>query len=151
VSALWWFLFGLAIAVLELVQPGFIVIFFAIGAWVTALVVWLGGAESLNAQLLVFLFSSVASLLALRKWLQSTLQGHVSEKELSDSKLDDFLGHKAKVTSDISPDTSDGRVEFRGTEWTATARESIPSGTTVRIVSKKNLTLGVEPVNRKQA
>jgi len=148
VSALLWFLFGLGIMVLELVQPGFIVIFFGIGAWITALVVWLGGVESLNIQLLVFLISSILSLLALRKWLQSTLQGHVSETEVSESKLDDFLGHKAKVTTDVSPDTADGRVEFRGTEWSATAKAPIPAGTTVRIVSKKNLTLGVEPINR---
>ena len=58
VSALLWFLFGLGIMVLELVQPGFIVIFFGIGAWVTALLVWLGVLQSLNAQLLAFLASS---------------------------------------------------------------------------------------------
>ena len=147
-SALLWFLLGLGVMALELVLPGFVIIFFGIGAWVTALVVWLGLASSFNAQLLVFLAGSLASLFALRRWLQGTLQGHVSEKELSESELDDFVGHKAKVTAAISPDTTEGRVEFRGTDWTATSKAPIAANTTVRIVWKKNLTLGVEPVTR---
>jgi membrane protein implicated in regulation of membrane protease activity len=133
--------------VVELALPGFVVIFFGIGAWITALFVWLGLLETLNAQLLVFLGASVLSLVALRSWLQRTLQGRVTERELSESRLDDFVGHKAKVTVAISPDSDDGRVEFRGTEWAATAKVAIAAEATVRIVSKDNLTLRVVPIN----
>jgi membrane protein implicated in regulation of membrane protease activity len=45
------------------------------------------------------------------------------------------------------PDTTEGRVDFRGTEWTARARAPVSAGTTVRILAKDNLTLRVEPVN----
>jgi membrane protein implicated in regulation of membrane protease activity len=150
VSALLWFVLGLVVMALELFLPGFVLVFFGIGAWITALVVWLGLVHGFNGQLFVFLGGSLASLFALRRWLQGTLQGHVSEKELSESKLDDFVGHKAKVTTAISPDTSEGRVEFRGTQWKATSKTSIAADTTVRIVWKKNLTLGVEPITRNQ-
>lgn len=145
-SALWWFLIGLGVMLVELALPGFVIIFFGIGAWITALFVWLGFLESLNAQLIAFLGASIVSLVALRGWLQRTLQGRVSDQELSETRLDDFIGHKAKVTVAISPDTTDGRVDFRGTEWAATAKVAIASDATVRIVSKNNLTLRVEPI-----
>ena len=88
----------------------------------------------------------LASLLALRGWLQRTLQGRVSDTELSDTRLDDFIGNKAKVTVAISPDSTDGRVDFRGTQWAASAKVAISAEATVRIVSKDNLTLRVEPI-----
>lgn len=145
-SALWWFLIGLGIMLVELALPGFVIIFFGIGAWITALFAWLGVLDSLNAQLLGFVGASLASLLALRGWLQRTLQGRVSDTELSDTRLDDFIGNKAKVTVAISPDSTDGRVDFRGTQWAASAKVAIPAEATVRIVSKNNLTLRVEPI-----
>ncbi len=144
-SALWWFLIGLGIMLVELALPGFVIIFFGIGAWITALFAWLGVLDSLNAQLLAFVGTSIVSLLALRGWLQRTLQGRVSDTELSDTRLDDFIGHKAKVTVAISPDST-GRVDFRGTGWPASAKVAIPAEATVRIVSKDNLTLRVEPI-----
>jgi membrane protein implicated in regulation of membrane protease activity len=146
-SALWWFLIGLGMMVLELALPGFIVIFFGIGAWITAAVTALNLTTTLNGQLLVFLTTSVASVLVLRRWLQGTLKGRVTRQTVSETKLDDFVGHKAKVTVALSPEATEGRVEFRGTEWTATARKPISVGTTVRILAKDNLTLLVEPVS----
>ena len=145
-SAMWWFLIGLGIMLVELALPGFVIIFFGIGAWITAFLVWVGVLDSLNAQLLAFVGASIASLLALRGWLQRTLQGRVSDEELSETGLDDFIGHKAKVSVAISPDSTEGRVDFRGTGWAASARVAIPAEVTVRIVSKDNLTLQVEPI-----
>ena len=124
-------------------------IFFGIGAWLVALLSYLGAISALNTQLLVFLTTSVASLLLLRRWLRNTLQGRVTEAEDSDESLDDFAGRNAKVVVAISPDTDDGRVEFRGTQWTATAEESISEGETVLILTKDNLTLLVAPINKK--
>ena len=145
-SAMWWFLIGLGIMLVELALPGFVIIFFGIGAWITAFLVWVGVLDSLNAQLLAFVGASIVSLLALRGWLQRTLQGRVSDEELSETGLDDFIGHKAKVSVAISPDSTEGRVDFRGTGWAASARVAIPAEVTVRIVSKDNLTLQVEPI-----
>lgn len=143
---MWWFLIGLGIMLVELALPGFVIIFFGIGAWITAFLVWVGVLDSLNAQLLAFVGASIASLLALRGWLQRTVQGRVSDEELSETGLDDFIGHKAKVSVAISPDSTEGRVDFRGTGWAASARVAIPAEVTVRIVSKDNLTLQVEPI-----
>ncbi len=145
-SALWWFLIGLGVMLVELALPGFVIIFFGIGAWITALFVWLGVLENLNAQLLGFVGASIVSLLALRGWLQKTMQGRVSDTELSDTRLDDFIGNKAKVTVAITPDSTEGRVDFRGTQWAASAKVAIPAEAMVRIVSKDNLTLRVEPI-----
>ncbi len=145
---LWWFVIGLGFMVVELMGPGFFLIFFSIGALLTALLSYLGAISALNTQLLVFLTTSIASLLLLRRWLRRTLQGRVTEAEASEEALDDFAGKKAKVVVAISPDTGEGRVEYRGTQWTATAEEPISEGKTVLILAKENLTLRVKPTDK---
>ncbi len=82
----------------------------------------------------------------MRKWLRRTFQGIVTEAKASETNLDDFAGHNARVITAISPNTDAGRVEYRGTQWTATAMEPISEGTTVLILTKENLTLHVTPI-----
>ena len=71
-----WFLLGIGLAFLELYLPGFIVLFFGIGCWVTAgaLLLWDMG---LSLQILLFITSAVASLLLLRKWLMRIFRGGI--------------------------------------------------------------------------
>ena len=64
-----WFLVGLGMFLLELVSPGFFILFFGIGAWIVALLCYFAPL-SLNAQLFSFIVASVVSLLLLRKWLR---------------------------------------------------------------------------------
>ena len=54
-----WFLVGLGLLLLELVLPGLVILFFGVGAWVTALVCAFTDI-SLNWQILIFLVASLA-------------------------------------------------------------------------------------------
>jgi inner membrane protein len=66
-SDLLWFVVGLVLMLAELGLNRFVIVFFGIGAWITAICVALGIANAFIVQLLIFLPSSVVSLLALRK------------------------------------------------------------------------------------
>jgi inner membrane protein len=137
-----WFLIGLALLLAELVLPGLIVIFFGVGAWLTALA-FLIFDLSFNAQLIVFMLSSVFSLLLFRK----SLQKRWWEKRHSVNELtDEFLGRTCSVTVPILPGPAGGKVNFKGTTWKALANVEIPAGETVRIIGKDSIVLLVEPV-----
>jgi membrane protein implicated in regulation of membrane protease activity len=146
-AELLWFLLGLVLILSELALPGFVIIFFGIGAWITALGVFLGVADSFNVQLLIFLLSSILSLVLFRKQGKRYFQGRVSHKLDDVATLDDVRGERALVIEDIVPQTLSGRVEFHGTHWRATADQEIKKGTPVEILERRDLTLKVKPLS----
>lgn len=127
-----WFILSVVIAFLELYLPGFILLFFAIGCLSTAaalLVLDIG----LTQQILIFLITSITSLLFLRKWMIRTFRGTSSSN--NDDDFDDFpYGVQVQVLQKISPRKA-GRIQYRGTAWDAVADESIEQGETAEIVS----------------
>jgi membrane protein implicated in regulation of membrane protease activity len=137
-----WFVLGFVFFLLEFAIPGLIVLFFGIGAWVVALICLIAD-PSLNVQLIVFIITSLLSILILRKWLQTRFFGFSGSDMSTDVELDDFSGKKAVVTVAISSENA-GKVEFRGTQWKAESDKEIPEGATVTITKKDNLTLKVE-------
>lgn len=141
---LFWFLLGLGLLLAELVVPGFVIVFFGVGAWVTALGIALGILPSFNSQLLVFLGASIASLVLFRKKGRAIFEGRVSGKQVTD--MEDVRGSKVIVTVDITPNALNGKVEFNGTAWQAQADVPIARGTTVEIVERKDLVLRVKPI-----
>lgn len=141
-----WFILGLALLLAELALPGFVIIFFGIGAWVTTLAIWLGWAESFTTQLLIFLVSSILSLVLFRKQGKNYFQGRVSRKVDDVTALDDVKGERAVVVEDILPTRLSGKVELHGTRWDATSDQEIHKGALVEILQRDNLTLKVKPL-----
>jgi membrane protein implicated in regulation of membrane protease activity len=137
-----WFLIGLALLLLEFALPGLIVFFFGLGAWIVALVCLLTDI-SLNAQLLVFIISSVLSLVCLRKWLKGLFKGFIVSRQKTSENIEEFIGKRAVVKEKITPQVP-GKVEFHGTNWAAEADEEIAAETPVKIVGKDNITLKVK-------
>lgn len=125
-----WFLVGIGLAFVELMLPGFILLFFSIGCLVTA------GASllfdlSFTGQLSVFIVTSIVSLLSLRKWLMSVFRGKSSNG--GQTEFDDFpFGVRVTVIKTITPEIS-GRIQYRGAPWDAVAAETIEAGSTVEI------------------
>ena len=135
-----WFLIGVGLLLLELVVPGLILLFFGVGAWITAAVL-LGVDLSFNNQLLIFVFTSVASLLLLRRSIK---------KRYTDSNMEGFgdsdngfIGSRAISLTAIGP-ANDGKVEFNGSQWEACSNENIEPRMAVRIIGIKSIKLIVE-------
>jgi membrane protein implicated in regulation of membrane protease activity len=137
-----WFLVGLALLVLELATPGLIIGFFGVGAWIVA-IVCLFAEIGLNTQLIIFIASSVLSLVLLRRWIKGIFLGHAESKQDLKHDLEEFVGQRARVTQKIVPKLG-GKVEFHGSNWEAQAEQEIAEGTVVEIVGKDNITFKVK-------
>ncbi len=134
-----WFLIGLGLLLLELAIPGLVILFFGAGAWITALVCAITDIN-LNWQILIFLVASLLGLVLLRKYLKKRFFGR-TDKEIED-QLEEFIGHKAKAVEDFKNGT--GKVEFKGTRWTARSKDPVAKGDWVIIRSKDSLIFNVE-------
>jgi len=140
-----WFLVGLGLLLLELVLPGLVILFFGAGAWVTALVCAITDIR-LNVQILIFLVASLLGLILLRKYLKNRFFSR-KDTETQD-QLEEFIGHRAKAVEDFKEGI--GKVEFKGTRWSARSESPVSRGQWVNIVSKDSLTLNVNPENSKK-
>ncbi|GEO03540.1 membrane protein [Adhaeribacter aerolatus] len=142
--AVLWFIAGLALLLAELALPGLIILFFGVGAWLTALV-YLFFDIGFNTQLVVFMLSSVLALALLRRYLLKTDNATVTF--LNTNELNqDFIGHTCTVSEPIAPGPAGGRVQFRGTNWKARAEVPVTAGETVRIIAQDSIVLIVEPL-----
>jgi membrane protein implicated in regulation of membrane protease activity len=141
-----WFLAGIACYVVELALPGFIIFFFGIGAWCTALVLVVADV-SLTAQLVVFLVCSLLTLGLLRTKLQTVFYGGSTEED--DSVNVDPAPATGIVTRAIVP-PAEGQVKYGGSFWRAVAEEPIGENTMVVIKEKKDLMVKVRPLDAGQ-
>jgi membrane protein implicated in regulation of membrane protease activity len=137
-AAVVWFIIGFALFLLEFVLPGLILFFFAVGAWIVA-ILSLFFDLSINLQLIIFLVSSVLTILLFRKWVKKIIwtRKHSSEIE------DEFLGKTGKAETYISPGKN-GKVDFKGTSWDARSEDIIEPGENVTIIGNDSILLIVK-------
>lgn len=141
-----WFLIGILFYVVELAMPGFIVFFFGIGAWCTALTVYLTDIPT-SGQLGVFLVTSLITLFALRKYIQTVFTGSAQHDDAS--IMAESVADTGVVTEDIVPPGT-GRVKYGGSFWKASADEPISTGTIVKIINQDNLVVKVCPLSESE-
>jgi inner membrane protein len=139
-----WFLIGLGLFLLELVVPGFIILFFGVGAWITA-ILCLFANPGTNLQIIIFAITSVISLIIFRRLIKKKF--FYSREDNSGAVEDEFTGREAHAVSDFGPG-SKGKVEFKGTTWNAESEHEIKTGQLVIIIEKESFKLIVEPKNK---
>jgi len=135
-----WFLVGLGLLLIELILPGLVILFFGTGAWVTALVCAITDI-SLNWQILIFLVASLLGLVLLRKYLKKRFFSKTDK--VTQDQLEEFIGRKAQAVEAFKEGA--GKVEFKGTRWSARCDEAVSKGQWVIITNKESLTLIVKP------
>ena len=138
-----WIYAGLALALMELAAPGFVLCFFGLAAaTVGALRLAFGEAFGLTWQLAAFSVFSILYIVLLRRCLKKIFVG---DKEGAAGLKPEFVGRVGRVTEAIeSP--KPGRVMIGDAEWTATADSPLAAGTDVRVVAQQNLTMKVEAI-----
>ena len=137
-----WFVVGIAMLLLELAAPGLIIAFFGMGAVLVG-AICLFVDIPVNAQLAIFILSSLLLLIALRRHLKVIFMGSVSSRPEADEDPSDLIGKRAVVVREIRRGVR-GRVEIHGTGWAAESDGDIPEGTTVEIIGKDSITLKVK-------
>lgn len=128
-----WALAGVACIVLEALFPGLIILFFGLGALLTAGATALFGLF-LEQQLLVFVVTTLGTLLSLRNLFRTVFRGAGKGGEHLDARLGNYVGEAGVVTEAI-PAGGSGRVKVRGSFYTATASADLPVGQAVKVVA----------------
>jgi membrane protein implicated in regulation of membrane protease activity len=143
-TVLWWqwLIFGLVLMLAELLLPGgFYFIFFGVAAVVVGLVVGLGATTDTTTEIALFVVMAVLSLVVFRgrllKWFQADPQ---------QPPVDQLIGEVGVANEDLSPGQV-GRVELRGTAWSARNDSAtvLARGVRVRVTRVDGLTLHVKP------
>ncbi len=138
-----WLIIGMVLMMLELVVPGFVIIFFGIGAVLVGLLTWLIPGLSDIAQLFLLPILSIAGLAVFRRYFVKRVvkAGTETGTNFDDN---DCIGKVVKVVEAIAPETP-GKVELNGVNWTASCESAVSVGQNVKIVSRSGLTLVVVP------
>ena len=141
---IWWYwlVLGLVLIALEMVSAGgFYIIFFGVAAVIVAGLAGSGLVDTNWIQWLLFSVLSVASLVLFRNPLMRTL--NLGEGA---ADIDTLAGETGTALEDMSVGAN-GRVELRGTTWSArnTGSTPLPRGHRCVVVRAERLTLLVKP------
>ena len=137
-----WLVVGLVLVALEMAASGgFYVIFFGVAAMAIAALRVVDVADPIWVQLLLFSVISVTSLLVFRQRLLKRWQ-----LEGGPSDMDSLVGDTAFALEDIAAG-ADGRVELRGSTWSArnSTSEGIAKGRRCTVIRTDRLMLFVRP------
>lgn len=140
-----WLYVGAGLMLAEILTPGFVMFFFGLSAaTVGAFVLLLPDPfnPSFKWQLAFFSLFSLIYLVTLRRYVKKVFLGDNGKGR---TLADEFAGRIGEVSVAIEPGLT-GRVVIGDAEWSAESGESIPAGTKVRVVTRKNLTLTVKRV-----
>ena len=141
-TLLWWYwvVFGLILVVAELAAAGgFYIIFFGIGAIVVGLLSLFGLAGPEWVQLLLFSALSIGALLLFRSRLL-----HWFKSDTQRPAIDTLVGEIGTAGENLDPGAV-GRLELRGTLWSARNDSQAPigQGARCRVVRVEGLVLHV--------
>ncbi len=133
-----WMALGAALAIAELIAPGYFLIWLAAAAFVTGLVA-AAMPIGLNAEILLFVVLCALALAAARRWF--ALHPGVSADPMLNDRGGQLVGQSAVVTHVIEGGT--GRVRHGDTEWLVRGPDAAP-GTRMRITGSEGTVLIVE-------
>lgn len=137
----YWLIAAAVLLIVEIATAGFGVIFFSVGALVSALVAFFA-PSAFTWQIVVFAIVSFLSFIFVRPVVMRFL-----EKRSGDVKTnaDALLGRKAIVSETIDAVAHTGRVAIDGDDWKAVAESGtvIEKGSEVTVVGRDSIILTV--------
>lgn len=136
----WWAL-AAVLLVFEMMLPGVVFLFLAVGAAASGAFLLVVSDLSLELQLFVFAVVSVASAVVLRPTLKRLQQSRVGEANLN-ARGDSLIGRTIVLDAPILG--GQGRVKLGDGSWTATGPDMV-AGTRVRVAAVNGTELRVEP------
>ncbi len=141
-----WFVAGVLFLFLEVVTPGFFLIFFGLGAWAVAAVTFFAPLPA-GLQWVLFMAVSIASLLMLRKRLKLLFEGRLAKDDNIEDPIfsGQYIGREVVVLKEVAPGRP-GLVELHGSNWQARTEGSgtFQEGARVTVRGLDGLTLIVE-------
>lgn len=143
-SALVWLIIGIALAALEAVVPGTVIIWFGLGGLCTSLLVKIGILTNTIAQWVFFFFSSLGFLFLWIFVLKNRFEKKSTQND-RDPTLDELQGTVTKPISPGVPGNVELTTNYHGLKtWPAESKESIPAGTVVKVIETNGIHLVVQ-------
>ena len=139
---LFWYWWALAAVLLicEMLLPGVVFLFIAIGAAVTGLIVLIASGAALEFQLVVFAIVSVVSAVALRPYFKR-LQSRTADATLN-ARGEALVGREFILDQPIL--AGRGRIKLGDGSWIVTGPDMV-AGAKVRVAAVSGTELRVEP------
>ena len=134
----WWALAALML-VCEMLLPGVVFLFLAIGAAVAGLLLLIVADLSLEIQLVVFAIVSVASAIGLRRYLRGLQPG---TSEVLNARGEALVGKVFVLDQPIL--AGRGRIKLGDGSWIVTGPDMV-AGAKVRVAAVNGTELRVEP------
>ena len=138
-----WMVLGLVLLGLEILAPGFFLIWVGIAAVVVgalSLALWDAGFWTWQVQVLIFLAIAIASVFAGRAL---TRRGDVSDEPLLNQRSAQLVGKTATLHEAIV--NGQGRIKIGDTTWSVSGPD-LDAGTQVRVTGAADMKLTVEAV-----
>jgi membrane protein implicated in regulation of membrane protease activity len=132
-----WIIIGLVLAALEMVVPGFILIWFGVAGVVTGILAFF--IKSAYWQLGIF--AVLSGILVIASQIISRRMSKPGSDPVGATRL---IGVEGTVLRPIAPPEM-GRVKVLGEEWRAESKTALEEGTKVKITSVEGTHLVVEP------
>jgi len=136
-----WIIAGLIIAALEMVVPGFVIIWFGVAAVVTGVLALF--VRSTWAQAGIFVVLS-GLLVFLAQWISR----RITRPEPEPAGANRMPGATGVVVQEVGPGRV-GRVKVTGEEWRAEAEEELGQGTRIRVLKVDGTRLIVEAAEKR--
>lgn len=133
-----WLGFFIAAVIFEFLTVDFVSIWFAIAAIPSFLLAIF--EQSVFLQIIVFVIIATGLLLFTRP----AMMKYIKTNEIK-TNVDSIVGTTGIVTKDITPD-SIGRVNIRGADWSAVAKESITVDERIRVLDVEGVKVIVEKI-----
>lgn len=141
----YWIGAGIALAVLELVVPGAVLVFLGAAAVIVGLLLMAGLISGIVQAFTAWFIISLVLLFTLRGLVQRFMPGDQSWQSTDEDA--DAYGLIVDVVETIEK-MEQGRINFRDSTWPATCYEqTLEAGAKARIVTRDNLLWVVEPVD----
>jgi inner membrane protein len=135
-----WILVGLGLLFVEMATPGgFVALFFGLSGIVVGILVGLGWAGPSWMHWLLFSVFAIVMLALLRGPLHARLNLRGSRRS-----VDSLAGEGGVILLDV-PENGVGKVEVRGSSWTARGLVPLKKGQRCRVDRVDGLTLWVGP------
>ncbi|MEO0081948.1 MAG: NfeD family protein [candidate division WOR-3 bacterium] len=140
-SPVFWIVAGLVIAALEMVVPGFFIIWFGVAGVVTGILAIF--IRNQWAQFGIFLGLSAVLVMCSR-----LIARRITKPEPEPVGAMRLVGVEGVVVRTIEPGNP-GRVKVIGEEWRAEASRAIPAGTRVKVVRVEGTRVMVEEASER--
>lgn len=128
----------------EIILPGGVAFFLGVSGVLVAALRFLGFLADPFTALTIWLFGSLALVIAIRPFFMKYFGGESSYK-LADEDLS-AMDEVVTVVEDVNPNDSSGRIRYQGISWQARTIEGvIPAGAKAQIKYRDNVTWIVQP------